>query len=106
MKGFDRPWQVGILYNAGDNRFARAMLAAFAADPALTVGDNEPYAMDVIDYTVPVHAYPRRLPYAEIEIRQDLLGDDAGVADWCGRVEQALIAAARSFGSLDESPRA
>jgi predicted N-formylglutamate amidohydrolase len=105
MKGLDRPWQVGILHNAGDNRFARAMLAAFAADPALTVGDNEPYAMDVIDYTVPVHAYPRGLPYAEIEIRQDLLGDDAGVADWCGRVEQALNAALRCFGSLDESPR-
>ena len=100
MKGVDRPWQVGILYDAGDNRFARAMLAAFAGDPALTVGDNEPYAMDVIDYTVPVHAYPRRLPYAEIEIRQDLLGDDAGVADWCGRVEGALIIALRAFGSF------
>jgi predicted N-formylglutamate amidohydrolase len=93
MRGIDRPWQVGILHDAGDSRFARAMIAAFAADPALTVGDNEPYSMDIIDFTIPTHAYPQQLPYAEIEIRQDLLAKEAGIAEWCDRVEQALIAA-------------
>ncbi len=90
MQGVDRPWQVGILHDAGNSCFARAMLAAFAQDPALTVGDNEPYAMNTIDFTIPFHAYPRDLPYAEIEIRQDLLADNEGVADWCDRVERAL----------------
>ena len=71
----------------------RALIAAFAEDPALTVGDNEPYSMDSIDYTIPRHAYPGRLPYAEIEIRQDLLADEAGVADWAGRVERGLLGA-------------
>lgn len=100
MRGIDRPWKVGILHDAGDNRFARAMLAFFAQDPELVAGDNEPYAMDTIDYTIPFHAYDRRLPYAEIEIRQDLLSDEAGIAAWCDRVEQALTAARREYASL------
>lgn len=97
MNGIDRPWEVGILHDAGDSRFARAMLAAFAQDPALTVGDNEPYSMDIIDHTIPHHAYPPRLPYAEIEIRQDLLGDEAGVSAWSERVFAALGQAYRSY---------
>ena len=97
MNGVARPWQVGILHDAGDSRFARAMIAAFAEDETLTVGDNEPYSMDIIDYTIPLHAYPRQLPYAEIEIRQDLLAHEAGIAEWCGRVERALIAAEASY---------
>lgn len=100
MRGTDRPWQVGILHDAGDSRFARAMLAFFAGDPALIVGDNEPYSMDTIDYTVPFHAYERRLPYAEIEIRQDLLSDSAGIAEWCDRLEQALTYAHDRFRGL------
>jgi predicted N-formylglutamate amidohydrolase len=105
MHSIDRPWHVGILHDAGDNRFALAMLAAFAQDPLLTVGDNKPYSMDTIDYTIPVHAYPRRLPYAEIEIRQDLLGDEAGVAEWCGRVEHALETARSTYSKLHEMLR-
>ena len=94
MQGIARPWQVGVLHDAGDSRFARALIAALAADdPALTVGDNEPYSMDTIDYTIPRHAYPGRLPYAEIEIRQDLLADEAGIAEWAGRLERSLAAA-------------
>ncbi|NJC05734.1 putative N-formylglutamate amidohydrolase [Sphingomonas kaistensis] len=100
MRGIDRPWKVGILHDAGDSRFARAMLAFFAQDPDLMAGDNEPYSMDIIDYTIPTHAYERRLPYAEIEIRQDLLADDAGIAAWCDRVEQALAYARREYASL------
>lgn len=100
MRGIDRPWQVGILHDAGDSRFARAMIAAFAQDPGLTVGDNEPYSMDIIDYTIPTHAYPHRLPYAEIEIRQDILADEAGIAIWCDRVEQALHTARANYPSL------
>ena len=100
MQGIDRPWQVGLLHDAGDNRFSRAMLAFFAQDPALVVGDNEPYSMDIIDYTIPFHSYERRLPYAEIEIRQDLLSDDGGIDTWCDRVEQALNYARAEFERL------
>lgn len=100
MHGSARPWQVGILHDRGDTRFAEAMLAVLREERDLTVGDNAPYRMALIDYTVPRHAYPRALPYAEIEVRQDLLADAAGCAAWSDRLARALVAArARAGGS-------
>lgn len=93
MAGQRRPWDVGILHDAGDARFARAMLAALAARGDFVVGDNEPYRMDSIDYTVPRHAYPAGLAYAEIEVRQDHLADAAGQQRWAAILEAALRAA-------------
>ena len=43
------------------------------------VGDNEPYAVsDETDYTIPVHGEARGLMNSGIEIRQDLIADQAG----------------------------
>ena len=78
MGGFVRPWRFGVLH-LGGSPFSDALLARLRADPdAGEVGDNAPYAMDGIDFTVPHHAIRRGLDYAELEVRQDLLGDDAG----------------------------
>lgn len=93
MRGHDRPWHVGILHDRGDTRFAQAFLAALRDEPGLVVGDNEPYRMDQIDYTVPRHAYPAR-PYAEVEIRQDLLATPEGCAHWADLLARVLPAAA------------
>ncbi|WP_375393966.1 N-formylglutamate amidohydrolase [uncultured Sphingomonas sp.] len=98
MRGLARPWQVGILYNDGDPTFAQALLTALRDERDLTVGDNEPYRMDLIDYTIPRHAYPDRLPYAEIEVRQDLIDDDAGCRDWCDRLVRVLGATSMAMG--------
>lgn len=92
MRGFVRPWHAGLLHHLGDTRLVAPMLGALRRDPDLVVGDNEPYAMDGIDYTVPRHAYPG-FPYLEIEVRQDLIADGAGVALWAGRLAGALAAA-------------
>jgi predicted N-formylglutamate amidohydrolase len=55
------------------------------------VGDNEPYrvALDE-DYTIPVHAETRGMPHALLEIRQDLVADDAGTEDWADRLASVL----------------
>ncbi|CAN5121650.1 N-formylglutamate amidohydrolase [soil metagenome] len=90
MKGFQRPWDAGVLHDRGDNRFALSMLNAMRRDPGLVIGDNEPYHMDSIDHTIPRHAYPADLPYVELEIRQDHLGADVGVALWAGRIDRWL----------------
>lgn len=90
MRGVARPWHVGILHNGANDAFAHALLARLGADPSLVVGDNEPYAMDRIDYTVPRHAFAAGLPYAEIEIRQDLLGTPDGVEAWAARLAAIL----------------
>jgi len=95
MQGVARPWMFGVLH-LGDSAFSRAVLAALAAEPdAPAVGDNEPYRMDLVDFTVPHHAIGRGLDYLELEVRQDLLADDAGqqaVAERLARVLPAALA--------------
>ena len=97
--GLARPWQVGVLHHLGEPAFAPALIAALAEDGALCVGDNEPYRMDLIDYTVPRHAWPARLPYAEIEVRQDLIGEPAGQIEWADRLADALVRARETLPS-------
>ncbi len=92
MRGADRPWHIGILHDGGDTQFAHALLEILRQEDDLVVGDNQPYRMDLIDYTIPRHAYPDR-PYAEIEIRQDLLATSADCAVWADRLARLLPAA-------------
>lgn len=94
MQGVARPWHIGILHAGGDTSVAQAMLRALQARGDLTVGDNQPYAMDGIDYTVPRHAFAARRRYVEVEIRQDLLATRAQQADWAATLAPLLIAAA------------
>ncbi|MDB5445554.1 MAG: hypothetical protein JWQ97_871 [Phenylobacterium sp.] len=80
MGGSARPWRYGVLH-LGASAFSDAVLARLRARlGADLVGDNEPYRMDETDYTIPHHAVARGLDYVELEVRQDLLGDAAGVA--------------------------
>ncbi|MCP1469315.1 putative N-formylglutamate amidohydrolase [Sphingobium sp. OAS761] len=96
MDGETRPWDIGILYSHGQTGIAVAMLHALARWGDITVGDNEPYAMDDIDYTIPRHAISRALRYAEIEVRQDLISTEAGQLGWAQRLADAILAAARA----------
>ncbi len=92
-----RLMQAAILYNR-DARFAGALLEVLRRDPTLTVADNEPYFLsDDTDYTVPKHAEARGLPYVEIEIRQDLVADEAGQTAWGDRIAAALLDAQQMF---------
>ncbi len=75
-----RPWQVGVLYNR-DDRAALAGIAALRAAGVVT-GDNEPYSGKVLNATMNTHAERNGIPYLGLEVRQDLIGDDAGVARW------------------------
>jgi len=78
MAGLARPWRFGVLH-LSDSKFSYAMLDALrSALGSDLVGDNEPYAMDGIDYTVPRHAIAAGLDYLELEVRQDLIADAAG----------------------------
>jgi predicted N-formylglutamate amidohydrolase len=93
MQGAARPWRFGVLH-LGDSPFSRAVLAALAAEPdAPVVGDNEPYRMDLVDFTVPHHAIGRGLDYLELEVRQDLLADEAGQQAVAERLARLLPAA-------------
>ncbi len=95
--GVRRGMHAAMLYNR-DRRFAGLMLDKLRRDPCLVIADNEPYFVsDETDYTVPHHAEARSLPYVEIEIRQDLVTDEAGQAQWAARIVQALTDAEREY---------
>jgi predicted N-formylglutamate amidohydrolase len=98
MNGRDRPWRFGVLHE-GDSPLSNAMLTTLRAEPGLVVGDNEPYAMDGIDYTVPLHARGRGLDYLELEIRQDLIAEPAGQADVAAFLAEAFRRTLARMGS-------
>lgn len=85
-KGEARPWHAAVLYNR-DARLSRIMKRLLEEEGGLVIGDNEPYVVsDLTDYTIPVHAERRGLPYLELEIRQDLIATETGQAEWAARL--------------------
>ncbi len=94
MDGADRPWQVGVLH-LGNSPASVAMLALLGEEGDLIVGDNEPYAMDGIDYTAPRHAGRPGRDMLELEVRQDLIASPEGQARWAARLARLLPRALR-----------
>ncbi len=88
--GVSRPWHTGMLYNR-DVRLGRALIELLRREPELVVGDNEPYSVsDLSDYGAVVYGERRGIPHVEIEIRQDLLNDQAGQEAWAKRFARLL----------------
>ena len=97
--GIARPWHIGTLYHR-DTGCRRCCSKLLRAEPDLVVGDNEPYAVsDETDYTIPVHGEARGLMNSGIEIRQDLIADQAGQRQWADRL-------ARILGEIEATLRA
>src|SRR5205809_5767550 len=97
--GIARPWHIGTLYHR-DTRLPPLLLKLLREEPDLVVGDNEPYAVsDETDYTIPVHGEARGLMNSGLEIRQDLIADEAGQRQWAERL-------ARIFGEIETALRA
>ncbi|PZU09241.1 N-formylglutamate amidohydrolase [Sphingomonas sp.] len=88
--GAPRPWQVGVLYNR-DERAARIAIPLLEAAGIVT-GDNEPYSGKVLNATMNRHGEGNGIPYLGLEVRQDLIGDQAGVAVWCDRLAPIIQA--------------
>lgn len=80
-----RPWHAGILWDS-DARVARPLIDAIAAMPGIICGDNEPYDGALKGDTMYRHCMKRGIPHALIEVRQDLIADEAGVAEWARRL--------------------
>ena len=94
MKGVARPWHVGILWDR-DDRTARPLIELLAADANLVVGDNEPYDGALRGDTMFRHAITPGYAHALIEIRQDLIANDAGADGWAGRLAPIVDALSR-----------
>jgi predicted N-formylglutamate amidohydrolase len=89
FRGAARPWHVGILWDR-DERLAKPLLEHFAREGDLVVGDNEPYSGALENDTLYRHGTMNGLPHVLIEIRQDLISDEAGVTQMAQRVKRAL----------------
>ena len=83
-RGEERPWEVALLYNQ-DDRAARQAIRLFSEE-GLTVGDNQPYSGKQLNATMDRHAEAHGRPYLTIEIRQDLLMNEAGQARWAALI--------------------
>jgi len=90
-RGVDREWHAGVLHHR-DARLALPVLDALRREPALVVGDNQPYAASALtDYGLIEHGERRGLPYVELEVRQDLLATNEGLDAWAERLARVLL---------------
>ena len=91
MQGHVRPWHVGILWDL-DDRAPRQLIDMLKADTTLVVGDNEPYDGALRGDTMYKHAIVNGFAHALIEIRQDLIAEDAGAEAWAERLAPIIDA--------------
>ena len=92
----ERPWQVGVLYNA-DDRAAQLAIPMLAGE-GLCVGDQQPYSGRLLNATMNRHAEAEGRPYLGVEIRQDEIGDAAGQAEWAERLVRVANQVALRLG--------
>ncbi len=90
FQGFERPWEIGILWE-GDDGVASMLLDYLRENTRYHVGENEPYhACNPIGYTINTHAETKGYPHVLVEIRQDLIRDEKGQAEFADIFAGAL----------------
>jgi predicted N-formylglutamate amidohydrolase len=94
-----RPWHIGILHARGDQRLSHPLLELLRAERDLCVGENQPYAGHLPGDAIDRHALTPGRPNALIEIRQDLIAEEAGQRAWAQRLAP-LLEAARARANL------
>jgi predicted N-formylglutamate amidohydrolase len=92
-----RPWHIGVIA-VHDWRIGDPLIALLEVEGNLCVGRNQPYGVNMAaDYTIPIHCEGGMVPYVEIEIRQDLIGDEKGQQEWAERLARIFpLAVARA----------
>ncbi|MEM9853177.1 MAG: N-formylglutamate amidohydrolase [Pseudomonadota bacterium] len=87
-----RPWEIGILFGH-DARLSQALISVLKEEAGLTIGINEPYAGHLPGDAIDRHALASGRHNTLIELRQDLIADDAGQMAWAARLAAALKSA-------------
>ncbi len=78
--GEGRPWQIGILSNR--DRRAAELAVSLLREAGIPTGDNQPYSGRMLNATLNRHGEANGIASLAIEIRNDLIADDTGVARW------------------------
>ncbi|MDJ1015697.1 MAG: N-formylglutamate amidohydrolase [Paracoccaceae bacterium] len=84
-----RPWHTGLLYGE-DERLSLPLLHLLRQEPGLIVGANEPYSGRLKGDTMDRHAIETGRQNTLIEVRNDLIADDAGQVAWADRFARLL----------------
>jgi len=93
-KGKTRKVELGILHDR-DASFSSTLIKRFSKVDARL---NEPYGpKDGVLHTMNLHAAPRGLKHAMIEIRNDLISSERGQQTWAQWLSVPLIQAAAAF---------
>ncbi len=100
--GKSRAVEVGILHDA-DARFADGILAAAAAERRHDVRRNEPYGpADGVTHSLILHGISRGIPNVMIEVRNDLIADQAGQEVMAGYLSELI---AEAIGQQDKNKK-
>lgn len=102
-KGVPRPWHAGILWDDNDSRFSEPLIAGLKREAGLVVGDNEPYSGGLPGDTMDKHGTIPGIAHALLEIRQDLIADERGIAEWADRLA-ALLPEIIAIPALHSAP--
>lgn len=97
LNGESRAWQIGVLWDK-DEEMRDIFLEGFrSAD--YRVGSNEPYSGKApMDFTIDHHAEAIGLPHVGIEIRQDLIDDEAGVTEIASLMHEIIKSIPKRMG--------
>ncbi len=88
-KGRPRPWHATVLWDR-DPRLPAKLIAELRREADLVIGENVPYTGELKGDCMYRHGTRRGLAHALIEIRQDLIRDEAGQRQWAGRLARIL----------------
>ena len=86
-----RPWHAAVLWDS-DFRAPRQLIERLRAGADILVGDNEPYDGALKNDTMYWHCTRNGTPHALLEVRQDEIGDEAGIAAWAARLHPIFAA--------------
>lgn len=85
-----RHLDMGLLVKHDEGTAEDFKNALYRLAPKLSVGINEPYSAHDLNHTIDVHVAPRALPHLAIEIRQDHISHDQGIARYVKLLGDAL----------------
>jgi predicted N-formylglutamate amidohydrolase len=101
LNGESREWQMGVLWDKDDK--TRQIFLDGLRGAGYHVGDNEPYSGKAPqDFTIDHHAEEIGLPHVGIEIRQDLIDDEQGVAEIASVMHDVIASLPEKLGMQEQ----
>jgi len=89
FRGIERPWHISILWDK-DTRFSNPLIDLLESEDKYVVGKNEPYSGSLKGDTLYKHASLNGIPHVLIEIRQDLIINDADQYKWASYLNKII----------------